>query len=565
MTIKAVIFTGDSPGKTPVRTRLKLERAQDLQNAKTTDLPTAYVVGATDLEAIRRFKDVVLDQGRQDEKVELARYLLGRSKEKTPIVHGKYKTAGTLKNGVKKLLERALEKSDQNLYVIGAEDAVFAKIWKEADHGEEGEQAQGKTGTAPAHDFNVTEVNSSLVHALTQKYGEPPKDLARKYVGQSEDAALVRLLIIVGARSDNPVLIIGDTGTGKEVVAREIHEHSKRKRSKFVPVNCSGIPSELLESELFGHMKGAYTHATSDKKGLWEVAHKGTLFLDEISDLQEQHQAKILRALESGKIRRVGATEETSVDARVIAATNRDLFSMVQAGQFREDLYYRLAGFFVRTPVLREQRADIGLIAQHCWKKITQDRNATLPQEIINDLKERDWSGNVRQLKMVLNNLHDLFGTKAPRITDLKHVFYLAGQRLSVKASPVSSDDITRHLAECLQHLKRVYESIHASNYIMRPVMEEPETDKQAVSSARQSMAFRFHELDVLCRKPLLFHRERTFSEVNALKGKISYVLNLSQKDFKQAQKYWRMEVAEAFKSVKSTVFKEIENVLAEA
>lgn len=160
------------------------------------------------------------------------------------------------------------------------------------------------------------------------------------------------------------MLILGDTGTGKELVARAIHDHSARRAKRFMLVNCGAIPYDLLESELFGHVKGAFTDATYDKPGLWELADKGTLFLDEIGDLHPNHQVKILRALEDKKIRPIGGTKEIEVDARIIAATNRDLFSMVQARQFREDLYYRLCPFPIYTPTLPDHPEDIPTITQ---------------------------------------------------------------------------------------------------------------------------------------------------------------------------------------------------------
>jgi transcriptional regulator with GAF, ATPase, and Fis domain len=168
------------------------------------------------------------------------------------------------------------------------------------------------------------------------------------------------------------VLVLGDTGTGKEVIARSIHNYSARASEKFVPVNCGAIPSELLESELFGHKRFTFTDAKYDKKGLWEITGNGTLFLDEVGDLALIHQVKILRALEENKIRPIGEVKEIRVNARVIAATNRDLFSMVKAGHFREDLYYRLRSFLLRTPGLRDHPEDIPTLARFFWKKIAR-------------------------------------------------------------------------------------------------------------------------------------------------------------------------------------------------
>ena len=169
------------------------------------------------------------------------------------------------------------------------------------------------------------------------------------------------------------------------------------RQEKFTPVNCGAIPRELLESELFGHEKGSFTGAVHRKMGLWEVADQGTLFLDEVGDLALGHQVKILHALQNGCIRRVGGEKEIQVDARVIAATNRNLFSMVQAGHFREDLYYRLREFLIRTPALRDHPGDIPLLAQAFWAKIVHDETKPCPRKSFRNLNPtagRETPGN---------------------------------------------------------------------------------------------------------------------------------------------------------------------------
>jgi DNA-binding NtrC family response regulator len=203
------------------------------------------------------------------------------------------------------------------------------------------------------------------------------------------------------APTRSTVLIIGESGTGKELVARSIHQHSARGSRPFVPVNCGALTETLLEAELFGHVRGAFTGATADHKGLWEEAEGGTLFLDEIGETSPAMQVKLLRALQEGEIRRVGATRSVRVDARVVAATNRDLEKEVAAGRFREDLFYRLNVFTLRPPPLRERRSDIPLLAER-FLRVSRDnvgRTLRFLEETIKVLVAYNWPGNVRELE----------------------------------------------------------------------------------------------------------------------------------------------------------------------
>ncbi len=213
-----------------------------------------------------------------------------------------------------------------------------------------------------------------------------------------------RMIARVG-RTDVTVLVTGESGTGKELVARALHEESSRRNKPFVALNCSALPSELVESELFGHTRGAFTGAVKDRGGLFEAAHGGTLFLDEIGDLGPLAQAKVLRALENGEVMRVGGTKSTRVDVRVIAATNRPLDEMVSDGRFREDLLYRLKVISLALPPLRDRRDDIPLLATH-FLKVFAARHGLPPRVIGADsreiLQQYDWPGNVRELRNVI-------------------------------------------------------------------------------------------------------------------------------------------------------------------
>ena len=223
--------------------------------------------------------------------------------------------------------------------------------------------------------------------------------LDTEIVSASPEMDRVKKLILKVAKSNSTVLIRGESGTGKELVARAIHQNSDRSNSIFQAVNCAAINENLLESELFGHEKGSFTGAVADKKGLFEVADGGTLFLDEIGELDVSLQAKLLRALQEKKIRRVGGTHELTVDVRVVAATNRDLLKMTEDGRFREDLYYRLNVLSIEIPPLRERPADLKLLTEHFLKKHSRGRVAvTLSPAARGVLEAYPYPGNVRQL-----------------------------------------------------------------------------------------------------------------------------------------------------------------------
>ncbi|OGP22896.1 MAG: hypothetical protein A2038_04950 [Deltaproteobacteria bacterium GWA2_57_13] len=242
----------------------------------------------------------------------------------------------------------------------------------------------------------LADENIYLRGELKQLYG---KDVV---IGKSQGMQQVFDLAVRVAETDSSVLVLGESGTGKEVVARLIHFRSHRASGPFVTVNCSAIPENLLESELFGHKKGAFTGALYMKRGSFELANGGTLFLDEIGDMKLEMQAKILRALEEREVKKVGSEEETPVDVRVIAATNKDLGEEVKAGHFREDLFYRLNVVQIGIPPLRERKEDIPLLARHFLKVFSTEMKkavADFSEEALNFLVGYDWPGNVRELK----------------------------------------------------------------------------------------------------------------------------------------------------------------------
>jgi DNA-binding NtrC family response regulator len=337
-------------------------------------------------------------------------------------------------------------------------------------------------------------------------------------------------------------------------VARSIHDYSGRPL--FTPVNCGAIPGELFEAVVFGHEK-IFTGADRRRDGLWLETGTGTLFLDEIADLRMDHQVKILRALQEKKVRPVGKTKEMEAPARVIAASNRDLFSLVKANQFREDLYYRLRAFMIRTPPLSDYPDDIPLLLQSFWKDITGDPSAFLAEAVCAQLQAHRWPGNAREVKAVLSNLFTLFGKKNIGQEHVRAVLRLQGNGARQQGKE-SRDEILLHKVECLRHLNRVDEVVHACRVTLSPVVDQKRTDAQTVQSVMVTLRYRLNELELLCTRPLLFHSEIVFTVVHRLKGRLSYLLSTLQSEPQRILRQWKKEVADEFKLALSTVFQEV-------
>ena len=241
------------------------------------------------------------------------------------------------------------------------------------------------------------------------------KKVAKKYeiIGNSKSIMEIHAMIDKVAKTEARVLITGESGTGKELVAHNIHEKSSRAKSPFIEVNCAAIPSELIESELFGHLKGSFTSAVKDREGKFEAANNGTIFLDEIGDMSLAAQAKVLRALEENKIQRVGSQKDISVDVRVLAATNKDLKKEIDDGNFREDLYHRLAVIVIKVPELSKRKSDIPVLIDHFSNIISKEQGIEtkkFSKDSLKLLEDYNWSGNVRELRNVVERLIILGG-----------------------------------------------------------------------------------------------------------------------------------------------------------
>ena len=305
-----------------------------------------------------------------------------------------YKVFGQLKRSINDFISNSVQSGCHGIFFICISEAMFT-------------DSLNKIITTT----RISEVKRGNYHNPLLNLIKPTDsiDLSRRYIGNSEPCLLVRQMISIASQKDFPVLVMGETGTGKEVVARTIHEYSKRSAGPFIAINCGAISPELFESELFGYKQGSFTDAKRDKKGIWELANRGTLFLDEIGDLPLYHQVKILRVIDNGEILPVGGTSTVKVNVRIIAATNKniDTLSQNKKTEFREDLYYRISTFIIRTPPLSSHIDDIPELAEKIWSDLC---NKKLTVEVLNQLKYLNWPGNVRSLKYFLERLHAIFG-----------------------------------------------------------------------------------------------------------------------------------------------------------
>jgi DNA-binding NtrC family response regulator len=538
----------------PQRLELGAGLAEALAAAKAEPGPVAFVVRDQDLSRFDDCRDLILDRGRKHPSKPLAPLLLGH--DRIPLIRGGHTSPGQLQRSVRALLDRAVRNGDGNLFLVAAGATAFAALWA---------RAAGPAGTLPgsAPAGPAARASERHRHALFELLPElPVPDTVReRFVGSSEEVRVVRQLTLRAAHTEQPVLILGDTGTGKEVVARLVHDQSPRRFQVFTPVNCGAIPRELLESELFGYEEGAHSTARTRKTGLWRMAHRGTLFLDEIADLSLEHQVKILRALEHGEIRPVGAERAIKVDARIVAATNRDIFDMVRNGVFREDLYYRLRSFMIRTPALRDHPEDIPLLARHFWRGITRDPAAELPADVLELLSHYRWPGNARELRMVLSTLFALFGTAGLGARQLRAVFEFEGQAGAESTLPPSSDELSLHRVECLRQLRRADEVLRAAHMAARPARGGRQAPDAAATEALEQ---RVNELELLCLRPLLFHGEQAFAQVEKAKAGLERFAAALRAGRPGTRALWRNDVEPALDAALSILFREVEKLLAD-
>jgi len=558
MTLRAIRIAASLGHDGPERCELGPDLAAALSEAKAR-APAALVICDDDAGRLDDCRALIIDRGRKHPAKPLAQLLLGQNR--IPFIRGGHTSPGQMLRSVRALIDRALADRDGNVYLVGAERRAFEELWDRAadPRPPRASTAGGDLPRAAVTPEPAAAARGGTLFSLLAEL-QVPESVRERFIGDSPEAELVLQLILRAAKQEDPVLILGDTGTGKEVVARLIHDQSSRRLQSFTAVNCGAIPKELLESELFGYEKGAHSTATTRRAGLWQRADGGTLFLDEIADLSLDHQVKIFRALEHGEIRPVGADREIKVDARVIAATNRDVFGMMQAGDFREDLYYRLRAFMIRTPALRDHADDIPVLATHFWRSITRDAAAELPQDILGELSRYRWPGNARELRMVLSGLFGLFGSEALSANHLRAVFEFEGQAGSSVNRPASAGELDLHRVECLRQLRRADEVLRAAQVGLRPLGADP----AALAPHLSALERRVSELEVLCLHPLLFGSEATFGKVRRVTARLGSLVGSVRST--GAVGWAAPEDLEAdFASTLTTIFREVDRLLGAA
>ncbi|HEV8599748.1 MAG TPA: sigma 54-interacting transcriptional regulator [Gemmatimonadales bacterium] len=547
MPVRALRVTSALGRAAPEQCELGPELAQDLSALREESGPVALVFCEDDLAQLEACRSLLVDRGWKPASKPLAPLLLRQ--DKIPLIRGGHTSTGQLLRSVRALVARAEQEGDRNAYLVGADAATFAELWSRAD------SALPAVRASAAGHGNL----SGLLEARAV-----PEQVRQRFVGGSEAARLVHQLILRAAEQQEPVLILGDTGSGKEVVAKLIHDQSARRKQSFTAVNCGAIPRELLESELFGYEKGAHSTATARKYGLWQRADGGTLFLDEIADLSLDHQVKIFRALEHGEIRPVGSLQDIKVDARVIAATNRDLFGMMRAGEFREDLYYRLRAFLIRTPPLREHPEDVPELARHFWRSLTRDPAAELAVEVVEELARYRWPGNARELRMVLASLYGLFGSQGLTARHLHAVFEFEGQAgvRPHRHAPPAVEELDLHRVECLRQLRHADEVLRATQVALRPLQSGAPISSVTGRALLAALEQPDRELEQLCKRPLLLHG--AFEVVQRIHERLHALAGALQDGTLEAARPWIRQLEDDFAVAFSTLLATVQRLLQE-
>jgi DNA-binding NtrC family response regulator len=560
--MKAVRYSTADGSRDALRCRIDLLSPATLAASTASPVPAVYVLLNDDIDNVARRADlasVVLDRGRKHPRKQLAAVLLGRhARQRIPIIRGSYTVAGQLTRSVRAFLGKASRSAhDRRAYLIGADAAVFETIWHSAGPpaGRRGDSASADPGRAGT----PHEESARRVLDLLAPIPVPPA-LEQRYVGTSPSIQLVRQLIMLAAQSDEPVLVLGETGTGKEIVARSIHEYGSRRAKPFIAVNCGAIPAELFESELFGHLPGAFTGAVARRIGLWELAQGGTLFLDEIGDLRSDHQAKILRALQERSIRPLGGTRETEVDVRVIAATNRELYTMVRTGDYREDLYYRLRSFLIRTPSLREHPSDIPGMAEYFWTRMTGSAGTTLGPDLLGALSAETWPGNARELRSVLAQLDAMFRDADLSAEHLEAVHRLHGHALR-RAVPHRAEPGLRRLRSRAV-LLRLEDVVRACRATLQYLGSE-KADDLGIDRLSNALSRRIDELRSILETIELAAGRTTITEATLDSARLmqSDLIEISIEldvDPASARRSWRHHIAERMDALLDAIREEV-------
>jgi len=384
------------------------------------------------------------------------------------------------------------------------------------------------------------------------------------YLGESLNAHLTCAMIFKASQSKSPVLVLGESGTGKDLIANQIYTYSKYYNKKFQVVNCSALQETLLESELFGHIKGSFTGAIATKKGLLSVTRGGTIFLDEIGDLSLPNQAKILHAVENKKIRAIGSNISESIDVRIIAATNRNLASMISRKLFREDLYYRLNTFTILTTPLREYPEDIPVIASVIWSKF--NTRHTLSPEFLNYLKEYHWPGNVRELKTMLNSIIDIFGHVPPSPSLVEAIRKYRNDRLQQSGETMDGGFPQTLELRSRNRMIEVQNILSGIKILLEPVIHDQLAKKGHAAEIKkiQSATLKENEkIEDLCREPIYFKDPMLFDNIKRFHHLLENSIAQWPDSFSGFSETWRQELGSLHDNINRAIFQMIWNKVA--
>lgn len=550
--VSAIICTQHGGELRLTRTALLASHFAAKQEVGQADKAIVWVIQDGQIGTVHSWNCPTVDCGRKHPARPLSAILMGRNG--IPVLDGGFKSVGQLVRSLKQLLRNAADAKERGPYIIGVKDPLFDKLWARA-------QPDGlRNNQAEDDESDQSLTLQSLLDIMPWR--KVPPELEQFLIGVSPQIQFTRQLILQAAQHDGPVLILGDTGTGKERVAWAIHNNSNVKVMNFFAVNCGAISRDLIESELFGHKKGAFTGANEDKVGLWKAADNGTLFLDEVGDLPLEHQVKVLRALDTHFIRPVGETREIPVNARVIAATNRDLMGMMDAGQFRPDLYYRLRSFLIHTDPLAKHPEDIPLLARHFWRDIAKVPGASLSDEFIKALQSIPWVGNVRDLKWTLVSLYRYTGMGNPTPKHLRTVVWYENQRNLPRLPSGDKLSIDAHRVECLMHLRRADDILRACAVAMQPVLTGKRTNRKALSRAEEALRRHAGELEILCLHPLLFTDNGAFKAVEQFKCGVADLLRVLRTHPAKAKEFWEKQLSSQLREASQAVFQQVDRLV---
>ena len=523
----------------------------------TTRGPRVFVIHDGHAKKVRAHLSGVVDKQPKNAATQPTRVFGSLKPGQCGILRRAYTSPGQLQRSLRTLLRNLRDRELNVACMILIPDELFSKLLERVDDSD----VEARSSRPQSHAARMIAVVTDSLRDDTM-----PDFLREEYVGDAESIERVRQVIWRVSKYPDPVVITGESGTGKEIIARCIHKCSVlRGRGRiFNPINCGAVQAQLFESELFGHAKHSFTDAREERIGLWQAAGNGTLFLDEIADLEPSNQAKMLRALESGKVRPVGSNSEVDVSARIVSATNRDLHSMTLYGTFRRDLYYRINTFRIVAPPLRDHIEDIGTIAQFLWKKVNGEGRPPLPEAVISVFAERSWPGNVRELHNVITMLRSLSkGAVTSRIQAEAAIFSCDNPAAIFSHGGTQEMSTNARRAATIRQLKGAHSALDdAQNFFDMPggVRGMVRNQNAALLGALDD---RRRELEDLTGAPLLMGSAECFDAVHEAAGKIAYLLDSLHTD---AVDFTARELRDSQKSIehaRELVLAQIEKTLA--